>query len=105
MGMCNSTVLARREASGGQPTGTTASDTQLRISPTASPNRKICTSWPASAKALACRKGNAALVGSSDPQALLIKTVLMFPPLESLAGDPQRQWLPLHISVPRLAPV
>src|SRR5215813_15089640 len=63
MGTCNSTVLARIEASGGQPTGTTASDTQLRISPTASPNRKICTSWPASAKALACRKGNAAQVG------------------------------------------
>src|SRR5215472_7315188 len=104
MGICNSTVLARIEASGGQPTGTTASDTQLRISEAASPNRKICTSWPASAKALACRNGNAALVGSSEPQALLIRTVLMFPPLESLAGGTQRQWLPLPISAPRLAP-
>src|SRR6266849_3140281 len=42
------------------------------MSPTASPSRKICTSCPASARANPCRKGNAALVGSSDPHALFI---------------------------------
>lgn len=73
----SSIVFARISASGGHPTGTTASETQLRISPTASPSMKICTSWLASAKALAWRKGNAALVGSSDPHALLIRTQLI----------------------------
>src|SRR5713226_2614781 len=34
--------------------------------------RKICTSWPASANASPCTKGNDALVGSSEPHALFI---------------------------------
>ena len=41
-----------------------------RISETALPRRKIRASWPASASAFACRNGHAALVGSSQPQAL-----------------------------------
>src|SRR5215472_9662206 len=73
----SSMVFFNVSASGGHPTGTTASATQLRISPTASPSKKMCTSWPASAKALACRKGKAALVGSSEPHALLIRIRLM----------------------------
>src|SRR5580698_7857114 len=39
---------------------------------TASPSRKICTECPASDSARPCRKGSAALVGSSEPQALFI---------------------------------
>src|ERR1700722_1022013 len=63
-----SSVCAR----GAQPTGTTASASLLRIKPTASPSRKIWTEWPASESASPWRNGNAALVGSSDPQALFI---------------------------------
>ncbi len=65
-------------AKGGQPTGTTAFAIGSRIKPTASPRRKICTSWPASASALACKNGKAAFVGSSEPHALLTRTLLMF---------------------------
>jgi hypothetical protein len=57
--------------SGGQPTGTTACATDARINEVASPSRKICTLCPASASALPCRNAKAALVGSSEPQALL----------------------------------
>src|SRR5258708_16079361 len=39
---------------------------------TASPSKNICTEWPASESASPCRNGNAAFVGSSDPQALFI---------------------------------
>src|SRR4029077_1819182 len=59
-------------AKGGQPTGTTALATDLRIRETASPRRKTCTSCPASDSASPWRKGKAALVGSSDPHALFI---------------------------------
>src|ERR1700722_7475199 len=65
-------TLSSACARGGQPTGTTASAVLLRIKPTASPSKKIWTEWPASASASPCRKGNAALVGSSDPHALFI---------------------------------
>src|SRR6516225_6228746 len=44
MGVPNAMVFVNVSASGGHPTGTTASATQLRISPTASPSKKICTS-------------------------------------------------------------
>ena len=44
----------------------------FRIKDVASAKRKICTSWPASASASPCAKGNAALVGSSGPHALFI---------------------------------
>src|SRR6185437_5096697 len=67
-------------ARGGQPTGTTASASLVRINPTASPNRKICTEWPASANARPWRNGKAAFVGSSDPQALFIMMLSRFPP-------------------------
>jgi len=39
--------------SGGHPTGVTELISSSFIKPTASPSRKICTSWPASAKAFA----------------------------------------------------
>src|SRR3954467_11472375 len=69
-------VFAMISLSGGQPTGVTAFIVSLRIKLTASPSRKICTSCPASAKALAWRKAKAAFVGSSEPQALLIRTFI-----------------------------
>src|SRR5262245_51999404 len=74
--MASSTVVRRVSASGGHPTGTTAAATGSRISETASPSRKICALWPASTTAFACRKGNAAFVGSSDPQALFTRTFM-----------------------------
>src|SRR5580704_17446746 len=61
--------------SGGQPTGTTAAATDLRMSETASPRRNIWTECPASESASPCRNGKAALVGSSEPQALFIITL------------------------------
>jgi hypothetical protein len=67
-------VLVRISASGGHPTGTTALATGVRIRETASPSRKTWTSCPASANALAWRNGKAAFVGSSDPQALLMRS-------------------------------
>src|SRR5262249_43162844 len=69
-------VLARISASGGQPTGTTALATGVRSSETASPSRKIWTSWPASTNAFAWRNGKAAFVGSSEPHALLIRSFI-----------------------------
>jgi len=71
-----SIVFASVSRNGGHPTGTTASETGLRISDTASPSKNIWTSCPASANALPCRNGNAAFVGSSEPHALLNKTLL-----------------------------
>lgn len=44
----------------------------FRINDVASARRKICTWWPASASTSPWAKGNAALVGSSGPQALFI---------------------------------
>src|SRR5437588_8995167 len=70
MGVFLATSLARTSARGGQPTGTTALATDFRIKDTASPRRNIWTSWPASESTSPCRKGNAAFVGSSEPQAL-----------------------------------
>src|SRR6202012_183539 len=58
---------------GGEPTGVMAFRVASRIRLTPSPSKNICTSWPASASAFPWRKGKEALVGSSDPQALLIK--------------------------------
>src|SRR6476469_2074363 len=82
--MCRGTpsaiVRSSVSASGGQPTGTTAAARALRIRETASPSRKICTEWPASANALACKNANAAFVGSSEPQALLMSKRIR-PPL------------------------
>ena len=46
-------VFASASDSGAHPTGTTELATAARMSETASPSRKICTSCPASAKALA----------------------------------------------------
>src|SRR6476620_21313 len=65
--------LARTSPRGGQPTGTTALATDFRIKDTASPRRNIWTSWPASERASPCRKGNAAFVGSSEPQELFMR--------------------------------
>src|SRR6266851_7401616 len=70
--MCFAASLSSVSPTGGHPTGVTALASVFRISPTASPSRKICTSCPASASASPCRKGNAALVGSSEPHALFI---------------------------------
>jgi hypothetical protein len=64
-------------ANGAQPTGTIALATVARINETASPNKKICTSWPPSDKALASRNGNADLVESSEPQALFYQYLLI----------------------------
>jgi hypothetical protein len=75
----SSIVLGKVSASGGQPSGTTASATGLRISDTASPSKKIWTLWPASANALACKKGKAAFVRSSEPHGLLISTFMFIP--------------------------
>ena len=58
--------------------GITALATGSHIRETLSPNKKICTSWPASARALPCRNGKAAFVGSSEPQALLTNTFMAF---------------------------
>src|SRR5262249_20753811 len=76
-GIRSSMACVKASASGGQPTGTTALATQVRINETPSPSKQICTSCPAAANAFACRNGNAAFVGSSEPQALLIRTLLM----------------------------
>jgi hypothetical protein len=70
MGILRAATFPRTSETGGQPTGTTASATDRRMSPTASPSRKIWTSCPASANAWPWEKGKAALVGSSEPQAL-----------------------------------
>src|SRR5262249_32149147 len=76
-----STTVARRiSASGGQPTGTTAAATGSRMRDTASPRMKIWASWPASLSAFACRNGNAAFVGSSEPQALFTSTFMLASP-------------------------
>src|SRR5262249_32975399 len=77
IGMPSATVVRRISASGGQPTGTTALATGSRISDTASPRMKIWASWPPSASAFACRNAKAALVGSSEPQALLTSTFML----------------------------
>src|SRR5438477_1333002 len=73
IGIFLATSLARTSARGGQPTGTTALATDFRINETASPRRNIWTSWPASESTSPCRKGNAAFVGSSEPQALFMR--------------------------------
>src|SRR5271166_223974 len=72
----SSIVRASTSRNGGQPTGTIASASEVRISDTASPSKNMSTSWPASANALACRNGKVALVESSDPQALLMSTFI-----------------------------
>jgi hypothetical protein len=74
--MWSEIVSAKISARGGQPTGTTALATALRIIETASPSKKICGEWPPRANAFACRKAKAAFVGSSDPQALLRSTLI-----------------------------
>src|SRR5215475_1825218 len=79
------TSLPRTSASGGEPTGTTALATDFRIRETASPRRKICTTWPASESASPSRKGNAAFVGSSDPHALFMR-IFSFVGLALAAG-------------------
>jgi len=79
IGILSSIALARAWERGGHPTGMTASAMGVRMRETASPSKKICTSWPASAKALAWRKGNDACVGSFDPHALLINTFIALP--------------------------
>ena len=66
-------VLGIVSDSGGQPTGTTEFITASFIKDTASPSKKIWTSWPAAANAFAWRNAKAAFVGSSEPHALLIK--------------------------------
>src|SRR5258705_7637376 len=77
MGIFLATSLARTSPRGGQPTGTTALTTDFRIKDTASPRRNIWTSWPASESTSPCRKGNAAFVGSSEPQALFMRFSLV----------------------------
>jgi len=62
---------------GGHPTGVTEFIVSFFIRFTASPSKNICTSCPASARAFAWRKAKAALVDSSDPQALLINTFII----------------------------
>src|SRR5260370_39349363 len=71
-GMCLATTLSSVSLSGGQPTGKIALTMDLRSNEVASARRKIWTSCPASASTSPCAKGNAALVGSSGPQALFI---------------------------------
>src|SRR5258708_39937623 len=71
-GMCLATTLSSVSVSGGQPTGKIALTMDLRSNEVASARRKIWTSCPASASTSPCAKGNAALVGSSGPQALFI---------------------------------
>src|SRR5215470_7945225 len=87
MGMPSATVARRVSARGGQPTGTTAFATGSRISDTASPSRKICAWYPASASAFACRNAKAALVGSSEPHALLSSTFMFASSLSPRPGD------------------
>ena len=65
---------------GGHPTGVTEFIVSFLIKFTASPSKNICTSCPAAEKAFAWRKGKAALVDSSDPQALLIKIFIICDP-------------------------
>jgi hypothetical protein len=72
---CRAATFFMVSSNGGQPTGTTAGAADLRISETASPSRKIWTECPASESASPWRKGNAAFVGSSEPQALFIITL------------------------------
>src|SRR6476646_2292778 len=67
--------------SGGQPTGTTEFITASFIKDTASPSKKIWTSCPASANAFAWRNAKAAFVGSSEPQALLIRIFIRVSPM------------------------
>src|SRR5262249_53829085 len=55
-------------------------------SDTASPSRKIWARWPLSTRALACRNANAALVGSSEPQALLSRTFMSTSRSPDVAG-------------------
>src|SRR5215471_8444225 len=72
IGILRAATFSMVSISGGHPTGTMAAATGLRITETASPRRKIWTECPASASASPWRKGKAALVGSSEPQALFI---------------------------------
>jgi hypothetical protein len=65
---------------GGHPTGVTEFIVSFLIRFTASPSKNICTSCPAAARAFAWRKAKAALVDSSDPQALLIITFMICHP-------------------------
>src|SRR5215510_9781812 len=74
-------VLGIVSDSGGQPTGTTAFITASFIKDTASPSKKIWTSWPASANAFAWRNAKAAFVGSSEPQALLTRIFIRVTPM------------------------
>src|SRR5690349_12913045 len=53
IGIPSEMVLSRISASGGHPTGTTASATGVRMRETPSPNKKIWVSCPASASAFA----------------------------------------------------
>src|SRR5262249_16219469 len=74
---------------GGHPTGVTEFIVSFLITFTSSPSRKICPPCPASEKAFAWRKANAALVDSSDPHALLINTfIIRHPILRGIAVNP-----------------
>src|SRR4051812_4002935 len=73
MSVNSTVVLGTISDSGGHPTGVTELISSSFIKLTASPSRKIWTSWPASAKAFACRKAKAAFVGSSEPHVLLTR--------------------------------
>src|ERR1700761_1765024 len=64
--------LSRDSPMGGQPTGVVLSAVALRMRLVASPRRKIWISWPASARASAWAKTNAARVGWSESPALFI---------------------------------
>src|SRR5690349_17241868 len=72
MGTRRAAIFSMVSTRGGHPTGTIALATALRMTETASPRRKICTECPASESAKPWRKGKAAFVGSSEPQALFI---------------------------------
>src|SRR5437588_1771952 len=73
MGIFLATSLARTSPRGGQPTGTTALATDFRIKDTASPRRNIWISYAVFCLKKKSRKGNAAFVGSSEPQAFFMR--------------------------------
>lgn len=74
--MSNEIVFDKISLKGGHPIGTTESETHPRIRETASPSKNMWTLCPASEKAFPWRKANAAL-GSSDPDGLLISSLLI----------------------------
>src|SRR5712664_842542 len=89
--MCLATTLSSVSLSGGQPTGKIALTMDLRSNEVASARRKIWTSCPASASTSPCAKGNAALVGSSGPQALFIIIFSFFGGACALAAQGEKR--------------